>query len=238
MFGYIYETTNLINGKKYIGKRESSVFLGTDYLGSGIRLRSAIHKYGKHNFSVKLIEKCYSRDELNQREYDIIKDKDAVNSSDYYNLIDGGLNGLSGFRHSEESKKLSSQSNKGQVRSDECKLHMSQNHADVTKENNPFYKKRHTEESKRKMSESLKGLRKGWKWYNNGESHNKFEEGKQPEGWILGKLPLSDSTKAKMSKVHRGKIWINNSEVETLINPELLDEYLIQGYSKGRLKRI
>ena len=34
MYGYIYETTNLINGKKYIGKKASTKFL-EDYYGSG-----------------------------------------------------------------------------------------------------------------------------------------------------------------------------------------------------------
>ncbi len=38
MKGYIYETINLINGKKYIGKHKSSKFDNT-YFGSGIALK-------------------------------------------------------------------------------------------------------------------------------------------------------------------------------------------------------
>lgn len=55
MFGYIYETTNLINGKKYIGKHISSIF-DVNYLGSGTHLKNVINKYGKENFEVRLIE--------------------------------------------------------------------------------------------------------------------------------------------------------------------------------------
>ena len=43
MFGYIYETTNLINGKKYIGKHISSDF-DKFYLGSGTYIKNAIEK--------------------------------------------------------------------------------------------------------------------------------------------------------------------------------------------------
>lgn len=49
MFGYIYETTNLINGKKYIGQKTSRVFLKEEYLGSGKGIKLAIDKYGLNN---------------------------------------------------------------------------------------------------------------------------------------------------------------------------------------------
>ena len=47
MYGYIYETTNLINNKKYIGKKVSSVFLAEKYLGSGRILKQSILKEEK-----------------------------------------------------------------------------------------------------------------------------------------------------------------------------------------------
>lgn len=61
----IYKTTNLINGKIYIGqysgKRKS-------YLGSGIILKQAVKKYGKENFKRDTLEVCCSRKQLNDRE--------------------------------------------------------------------------------------------------------------------------------------------------------------------------
>ena len=66
MYGYIYETTNLINGKKYIGQHRGS--FDKEYKGSGTLLRRAIKKYGKENFEVKLLEECNNQIHLNERE--------------------------------------------------------------------------------------------------------------------------------------------------------------------------
>lgn len=46
----------------------------------------------------------------------------------------------------------------GKAHTKEARKKMSENHADVSKENNPFYGKEHTEESKQKMSESKNKL--------------------------------------------------------------------------------
>ena len=43
----VYKTTNLINGKVYIGKDRKN---NPSYLGSGILLQKAIRKYGSDNF--------------------------------------------------------------------------------------------------------------------------------------------------------------------------------------------
>ena len=48
MYFILYETTNLINNKKYIGVHKT-IDLNDGYLGSGIYLRNAIKKYGKEN---------------------------------------------------------------------------------------------------------------------------------------------------------------------------------------------
>lgn len=45
MYGYIYITTNLVNGKKYIGRHKSEVF-DESYKGSGLLLSRSIDKYG------------------------------------------------------------------------------------------------------------------------------------------------------------------------------------------------
>ena len=48
---YVYEITNLINSKKYIGKRSCECPIEEDkYMGSGKYIKIAIEKYGENNF--------------------------------------------------------------------------------------------------------------------------------------------------------------------------------------------
>ena len=90
MYGYIYETTNLVNGKKYVGQKKSKVFLKEEYLGSGKLILLAIKKYGKENFSIKLIEECNTREELDEREiYWIANLRKNYSPSMIYNIADG-----------------------------------------------------------------------------------------------------------------------------------------------------
>jgi hypothetical protein len=48
----IYKTTNLINGKIYIGQDSND---NKNYLGSGLKLKRAIKKYSKENFIKEVI---------------------------------------------------------------------------------------------------------------------------------------------------------------------------------------
>lgn len=109
MFGYIYETTNLINGKKYIGKRKSKTFLGNGYLGSGTHLHNAIKKYGKENFSVRMLEEIpdFNNNEeglkfLSDRESYYISNSsfDATKSDNYYNVSYGHESSGWNYNHS------------------------------------------------------------------------------------------------------------------------------------------
>lgn len=100
MYGFIYETTNNINNMKYIGKKiyDKNGYWKT-YLGSGIYLKRAIEKYGKNNFTRKIIEECASKEILDEKEKYWIKYFDAVNSNNYYNIASGGDGGntIQGF---------------------------------------------------------------------------------------------------------------------------------------------
>lgn len=97
MYGYIYITINLIDGKKYIGKHKGSKFEFNKYIDSGKILGQAVLKYGKENFKCELLESvnnvptiCFSEEELNTSEFYYTTLYDCVNSDEYYNLIDGG----------------------------------------------------------------------------------------------------------------------------------------------------
>ena len=52
----VYKTTNLINGKYYIGKHRQTSDEFDGYLGSGKLIKTAILKYGTHNFLRETIE--------------------------------------------------------------------------------------------------------------------------------------------------------------------------------------
>lgn len=112
MFGYIYETINLINGKKYIGQKKSNMFLGNKYLGSGTRLHLAIKKYGEENFTVKLIEECNSEQELNEREIYWIEFYNATTSENYYNISIGGDGGDTTSCNPNKNEIIQKRSNK------------------------------------------------------------------------------------------------------------------------------
>lgn len=89
---FIYETTNKLNGKKYIGLCSRS---DDGYLGSGVILKQAINKYGKDNFERIILDTADSYDELLLKEEYYIKLFNAVESDQYYNLVDGGHAGNS-----------------------------------------------------------------------------------------------------------------------------------------------
>ena len=101
-YGFIYMTTNMVNGKKYLGQRRFSDGW-KNYLGSGNIFRKALKMYGKENFIRNIICVCYSEEELDDTEYQISVFLDVVESDDYYNLVYGG--GTSrGWHPSQETK--------------------------------------------------------------------------------------------------------------------------------------
>lgn len=85
---FIYLTTNLINGKQYIGQHYG--YENDNYLGSGVKLSRAIIKYGKENFHRVILCYCKDQQEANQKEIEIIAKYNAVDSDEFYNLAEGG----------------------------------------------------------------------------------------------------------------------------------------------------
>lgn len=113
----IYKITNKINNKIYVGQTKLSL---SDKLKLHINkskygkyyINNAIRKYGIENFTIEEIEKCKSKEQLNEREIYWIKELNSKNKKIGYNLTDGG-DGNS--NPSLETRKKMSISHKGQV---------------------------------------------------------------------------------------------------------------------------
>jgi group I intron endonuclease len=86
----IYQTTNLLNGKIYVGQDAKD---NPNYYGSGIILERSIKKYGISNFKKDIIERCKSKKELDIREKYWIKKLNATDKSIGYNISLGGDGG-------------------------------------------------------------------------------------------------------------------------------------------------
>lgn len=229
MYGYIYKTTNLINGKIYIGQKHSDKFLGNTYLGSGKELRKSIIKYGKSNFKVELIEEVETKELMDEREIYWISYYHSTNKEIGYNLSEGGNvnrtlvgenNPFYGKHHTMESKKKNSDSCKGRI-----------------PWNNGLTKETDERVKKYVLNNNNRGKTKDTVWINNGTVSKmikkEYIEGYLNKNWKLGRLPLpKDSYKG----ITLGRIRINNGIIERNIKEEELDSYLSNGWVRGRLK--
>jgi len=88
---YLYQITNLINGKIYVGAH-STDDLNDGYFGSGSLLRKAIKKYGQENFVKTILCEAKSSEDLYKKEAEIVT-FDFISRSDTYNLKVGGFGG-------------------------------------------------------------------------------------------------------------------------------------------------
>ena len=164
---YVYEITNNINGKKYIGKRSCNCIIVEDsYMGSGKLLLRAIGGYGIENFSKTVLHVANSQDEAYGKEFEIIESlKCYENHNNYYNIQHGGIGGWQGIKFSATHLKRMSNSHKGKNNywyGKRLPYHTLKKASEVNKirmlgEGNSFYGKTHTVETKNIIREKNKG---------------------------------------------------------------------------------
>lgn len=163
----VYKTTNIINGKFYIGKHKTSDPYD-DYLGSGKLLNKAIKKYGRENFVKEVLCDYDNEAMMNLAEKILV----VIDPEVSYNICKGGHGGFGyineqglklSYKFTENDLKFAAKRTKEVHKNKDflerkfqkwrntCKLNNS-----LLGANNSFYGKNHTEETKKKISEGNK----------------------------------------------------------------------------------
>jgi len=107
-FGFVYEITDLDNGKKYIGKkwfwntrkrpplkgktRKRIVKIESDwkdYFGSSEEVKSLVEESGRKRFDRKILHLCKTKGECTYFEAKLQFDNDVLLRDDYYNEFIG-----------------------------------------------------------------------------------------------------------------------------------------------------
>ena len=209
MFYTIYQITNLLNGKIYIGKHQTKN-LDDGYMGSGKHLKYAINKYGIENFKKEILFQFDNEFEMNTKESQLVTEEFCLRE-DTYNICVGGKGGW-GYLNSNNisnigwkdnstevgKKRASIGGNKTKSRLDSDPILKSKFKDNGKKYLNPkaFAGKTHSDEWKQTHSTLMKELSKGDKnsqydtmWITNGRDSRKIKKEVDtiPEGWYKGR---------------------------------------------------
>ena len=87
-YNYVYQITNNINGKTYIGVHRTDN-MDDGYMGSGVYLKRAIQQYGVENFDKKILYTFDTYQEALNKERELVTE-DYINLKSNYNLREGG----------------------------------------------------------------------------------------------------------------------------------------------------
>ena len=181
----VYLTTNLTNGKKYIGSHATED-INDGYLGSGRIFLKALQKYGKENFKREILHECENIHQARKLEApNIIKYKTLVPKG--YNVNENGGWGYNGITHGPLTRKRISEALKGKPCPEERRKRISISCKGIQAgEKHPFWGKKHSEETLQKISQSRKGQHAG-------EKHHYFGKERDSE------------TKLKISETLQGR---------------------------------
>ena len=205
----LYKTTNLLNGRFYVGMHSTNN-PNDGYLGSGRRLRAEIKKYGRENFKREILEVLTSRDALKAREEEIVNET-LLDDCLCLNLKNGGEGGGRVW-HAQHAKIFHSAGQRAmmaKVHADADKVkQISQKVATTIKTRHAegaypdsygkFLGKSHTDDTRQKMADSHRGKHEG-------EKNSQF-----------------------------GTCWVSDGAKPIKIRKDELQEYLDRGFVRGR----
>jgi hypothetical protein len=205
-YHFLYKTTNLINGKYYYGMH-STYNMEDGYLGSGKRLRYSIRKYGKENFIIEIINFYNSREELINGEISLINDNIIVDEL-CMNIKLGGTGGFSSIEH--------------------------QINASIEGNLKLKYLRENDDEFRENWLNKKNKFKNGFNNPNYGKSMKYFLNRRHTED-------TKEKIRKKLSELQKGEknsqfgtCWITKDNKNKKIKKEELNNYLNDGWLKGR----
>lgn len=130
----VYLTTNLINGKKYIGSTTRTDKDVKYYLGSGVNISLAIKKYGRENFIRETLWEG-SNEHVREIEAFYCQLNDVASNQNYYNCTNEGTGIQAGVKFSDERKLEMSKVRKGKTQSKKWIENRTESQKQTIKEN-------------------------------------------------------------------------------------------------------
>jgi len=212
-YHYIYKSTNLKNGKYYIGMH-STDNLDDGYMGSGKNLKRSLKKYGKDNFKFEILEFLPDRKSLIEKEKQIVTE-DLVKDTMSMNLKKGGEGGFINDIHRKKFMDAAKKSVKIALKNGR------ETQKKLRKENNEWVKS-----LKKNISQGLKKVN-----FNPNTFAGKKHTSKSKK--LISKKNSISQKGEKNSQY--GTCWITNGKENKKIKKENIQDYLILGWRNGRV---
>ena len=231
-FYVIYQITNNLNGKIYIGKHKTNN-LDDDYMGSGAFLYRAKKKYGLENFTKTILFILHNEEEMNRLEK-LVVTAEFCQREDVYNCMEGGQGGW-------DYVNLSCDYGAGsQKRKNALKL-VNSNEAVVRKrsESCSQFWNNLKKSDEAKYEEFCKSVSNGVKEFNKKNPGFFAKENNPMHGYRWSEQQLS-----QLSEQHKGDKnamfnvhWIHNEifKLSFPVSEELFWMYIGEGWRKGRV---
>ena len=156
---YVYKTTNLLTGRRYIGSCTRPINKSKNYFGGNGQLKKDIKEFGKENFVKEILWQTEDFDELQEMEVKIIKKVNATKDDAWYNVHERyGITNYGKKFSNEHKQKLSDSwvDNEGRVSA----VRAAAKRPEVRAARSQTQKAAMTKEARQNLTDKLKGRKR------------------------------------------------------------------------------
>lgn len=240
----VYQTTNLVNNKIYIGAH-STDDLTDEYFGSGTSINHAIEKYGRSSFKKDILYVFETPEKMFSKEKEIVT-PEFLKRPDVYNIVEGGYGGynkgstgLKHLYHSNSNERCAVHPNAVDKMLQEGWI-IGRNMSSTTntiwiykdskkKMINPKNLSMYIEDGWQKGLPKSPTQGKVWIYHLESDKYSLCENSELEiyllNGWI----------KQKWAPIKKGNTWVNDGITNLRISKNDIDIYIQNGWKKGMI---